>query len=252
MPESTLTLTYTNLLALVGEFMGVGRTPTGESLAKVNDAIDKGYRQFLNPIVPGQKKAHRWSFLTPVASITLAAGDYDYPLPDDFGGLMGTFTYPANTTSETIQVTGEGRIRELRAQNPWSGRPRLAALRPVAVTLSSSRFEVIFWPTPATVEAVTYRYSRLLNRLGVTNLYPVGGAQHSETILECCLAAAEQMWDDQQGLHKQASIERLAASILFDRSQGPDNLGYNADGSDLRAASDRLSEVLWDGQTMPF
>ena len=62
-----------------------------------------------------------------------------------------------------------------------------------------------------------------------------GGAEHSETILAACLAAAERNPDDgSNGVLKQDFMERLAASISQDQARQPDYYGYNAE-QQLRA-----------------
>lgn len=254
MAESTLTLVYADLVARVGDFLGVGRTPTGNDLVVVDEAIASGYRRFLLPVVPGHAKVHRWTFLTPTATLALTPGDYDYNMPDDFGGILGTFHYPSGSGYADVTITGEGRIMVLRASDSSQGPPVFAGFRPRAIdgTAGSTRHEVVFWPTPGVAETLTYRYWRLLGKLSATNKYPLGGAEHAETILECCLAAAELHRDDTLGNHYQVSLERLAASVELDRSLGPDNLGYNFDGGDGALPWSRVTETLYEGQSMDY
>src|SRR3990167_8272096 len=54
----------------------------------VDRIVDMGLRRFyFPPVIPGEKKAHEWSFLYVTTTLATAANDYTYDLPDDFGGL---------------------------------------------------------------------------------------------------------------------------------------------------------------------
>ena len=56
---------------------------------------------------------------------------------------------------------------------------------------------------------------------------------HAETILESCLAIAEQRMENQSGIHSQKFVERLTASVAHDKQYyTPERGGYNADRSD--------------------
>ena len=239
--EPGLTRTVAELVAEVGDSLGVGRTPTGDDLAMVLRLIDSGYRQFLFPVpLPGENTAHRWSFLCPMTTLSLAATDFDYDLPGNFGTLKGTFTYAAGVTSTEIRVCGEAQIRALRAAHNRNGDPYLAGIGVKAYAeATGTRFEVVFFPTPDKARVLTYAYDVLLDKLsknyvaGGADIYPLGGAKHSETLLECCLAVAEQRRDDMGGgFHTGRARELMGASIAADRANAPDYLGYNADGSD--------------------
>jgi hypothetical protein len=64
--------------------------------------------------------------------------------------------------------------------------------------------------------------------------YPYGGATHAETILESCLAVAEQRLDDSAAVHSSKYRMCLEASVMADRRHRPQLLGYNGDRSDGR------------------
>lgn len=245
--EPGLTLTVADLVAEVGDALAIGRAPTGDDLTMVLGVIDSGYRQFLFPgPLPGEKAAHRWSFLSPVETLDLAGDDYDYDLPARFGTLRGTFTYASGITSTPIRICGEAHIRALKAAHTRTGDPYLAATRiKTYAEGTGTRFEVVFFPTPSQVRTLTYAYDVLLDKLsenyvaGGSDIYPLGGAKHSETLLECCLGVAEQRRDDMMGIHTARIMDRdgsptglMEASVLADRANAPDYLGYNADGSD--------------------
>jgi hypothetical protein len=71
---SVLTVTYSILRREVGRFLGYGRDPTAwtggsDEAVDVEDILRSGVRRVLTPPpLPGEKKAHEWSFLRPVAT----------------------------------------------------------------------------------------------------------------------------------------------------------------------------------------
>jgi hypothetical protein len=83
------------------------------------------------------------------------------------------------------------------------------------------------YPTPDQAYTITFNYVAYPYSLTLSHPYPLGGDAHGDTILESCLAAAEESLDDDQTLHTGRFQERLAASIAFDKRKGPESLGYN-------------------------
>lgn len=77
MAEPTLSLSYSDLQAEVGEYLGYGRTPgkwSDEQTAQVAACIASGLRQFYFPKPIGnQPIAHEWSFLKPTTTLTTSA-----------------------------------------------------------------------------------------------------------------------------------------------------------------------------------
>ena len=250
--ESTLTLGYKELLAEVGQFLGYGKGaefghPAWSTKQKdeLRSIVDSGLRQFYNPppLAPGEA-SYDWSFTKPTASIEIASGASTAQLPDDFGGFEGELTISTSGSSSwhTIPQTNEGVVRERHAANPTTtGRPMMAAQQPLKGTSGrqGQRYQLYVWPI--TDQAYTLRcpYYYHPNALSESLPYHLGGMGHSETILESCLAIAEQRLDDTGGIHTAKFMERLAASISLDRRMKPQNLGYNRDLSDLRVRHPR-------------
>lgn len=245
MAESTLAVAYRDLRADVAFFLGYGR---GEDFgdkkftkAQENDlavVLKSGLRQFYNP-PPMNGVVYRWSFLRPVADLTLASGENTVALPDDFAGFEGRITV-SGTQSQSfwaVTITGEGRIREMFARLPGaSGQPQYAAEQVLKGTNinEGQRRQLFVYPTADGDYTLTVAYYILPDFLSGTKPYAYGGAQHAETLLESCLAIAEQKLDDAMGVHTEKFHERLAASIAADQASKPANLGYNADRSDGR------------------
>lgn len=245
MAESSLSVAYWELAGEVGHFLGYGRGPKYENPEWTTDqwnsilsCLKSGLRNFYFPVsVDGTPSSYNWSFLTPTTSIDLTTGDNTTQLPDDYGNIEGTMTVasPINQVCWDIQFTGEGIIRERYAAcQTLTGRPQMAAIRPVKGTemKRGQRFEVIVWPIPDQAYTLQLRYYLLPEVLSGTLPYAYGGATHAETLLESCLAIAEERLDDTRSTHASKFKERLAASISMDRRSKPQNLGPNLDRSD--------------------
>ena len=258
MAESSLSVAYWELAGEVGHFLGYGRGPKCENPEWTTDqwnsilsCLKSGLRNFYFPVsVDGTPGSYNWSFLTPTTSIGLTQAVDVATLPDDYGNIEGSMTIssPTNQVSWPIQISGEGVIRERYAQCPTAtGRPQLAAIRPRKGTemTRGQRFEVIVWPIPDTAYTLDLRYYLLPEVLSGTLPYAYGGATHSETLLESCLAIAEERLDDTRSTHASKYKERLAASISMDRRSKPQNLGYNGDRSDATDWRRRFG-YYWD------
>lgn len=229
MAESSLSLTFTDLQTDVADYLNLTRTSANwstDDTARINRAINRGYRQFLYPVQIDRMHAHDWSFLRPATTIATVASDADYALPDDLERIVGDLTWPASTSYPSIQQTSDEAIRQWRQVDDSTGIPRHYAVRPVAGDGSTGqRHEMLLYPTPSSAWTLTYRYVRRPAALSNSNLYPIGGTEHGETILASALAMAELERHETKGARWAYFLERLAASIHRDRSQAPGNLG---------------------------
>ena len=299
MAEPTLSLSYDDIVAELGFYVGWTRTPANWSVpqaAQLDAMLQTGYRRFLT--------AYDWSFLRPVTSLSVWAdltitsgitvtGVYAAPIstitasaaafyptmvgrnitittvagtflistytsatvikvtgdatcaaktfsltsyglfgmPDDFGQAEGDFTFEPSAGYPAIPIVGESQIRAMRQKGETTGRPRYIAIRPRAVAATGQRYDAYAWPTPDTTYVLSYRKRIGLAKLATTN-YPSGGVTHSETVLECCLAVAEERMNGAPGLHAGAAQARLAESIRLEAQMGPETLGYCGDTSD--------------------
>lgn len=242
MAESTLTLGYPELQVEVADYLGFNTdtaTWDATTTARVDRIIQSGVRQFyFPPNVPGVPR-HEWSFLKAArGTLTLTDGDYDYDLPDDYGGQEAGFTYASTDyVYHTVVIVPEGKLLALRQDTTAEDDPQYAAIRPKASTggTTGHRFEAIFWPTPGTTRTLTYPYKVLANEISTGSPYPLGGMSHSETVKASCRAVAEREKNDERGVERTYFTERLLASIQQDqREHGPKYFGYNGDRSDRR------------------
>ena len=176
-------------------------------------------------------------------------GNDDYILPENFSGIEGDLTYQPSVSSDTVIVVSESKIRSLRQQTPKDGNPVYAGIRALSTDGTSlQKHEIMFWPRPDSDLELEYKYYLLPQALTVDNPYPYGAKTHGETILQSCLAIAEQRLDDKADIHWQRFMERLAASIQYEqRTSRYQIIGYNGDNSDgLRRCNKNrnMDEVL--------
>lgn len=213
-------------------FLGYGYNPDTmdeEKASKIESFIQSGVMQFYyHPPLPvgdkGEVMAHRWSFLTPVAELPLVNGVSEYDLPEDCAGAIEEFTAATVGTDiaggpAKISVVDEPSLRQLQQTSQASGLPKYAALRPLrSEGDTAQRWQVVFYPTPNDTRTLSYRYTIAPPPIGEDRKWPYGGKQHAETILQSCLAVAEQReTKDANGPATARFMQRLAASIQFDK-----------------------------------
>jgi len=231
MTESTLSVRWSDLESYVAIFAGWDRTAASWEATQITDfvlIVKKGLRKFYYPpAIPPETIPYEWDFLRPTATHTLANGDWDYDLPENFGGLV----LPRSVVYSTDQTGSDGRrlrkispeeLLALRIQGAATGTPLYWAQRQlVYVPTTGHRYEMLFYPTPAANEAndvITYRYVVAPDTITSTNMFPIGGTLHSECIIEAVLSAAEEFLDDEpNGIHSQKFQALLGASIRVDQ-----------------------------------
>lgn len=158
---------------------------------------------------------------TAVAATFAIDSGGDYTLPSDFGGLAGPITQEANKGRTAIALVGEAEILDRRSFEYSSGTPLRGAIRPRAHdSLTQQRSELIIWPAASMDYPVKLRYAVQAvtpDTAGDYATYPYGGAQHGETICECCLAAAEKHINGlPEGPRAAEAARMLAGAISID------------------------------------
>lgn len=238
---------------LIGRFIGVGANPatwTHGQQSEIAEIVRSGLRNFLlPPIIPGERYAHRWSFLRPVLQVQLTANVDTLELPIGFSMMNGPLTYVDNTSlcRPEIEVTAESIVRKNLRSHPCTGRPEMTALR-LKRDVTENAYELVFWPTPNDdyLLDLPCKMDPDMYASGATEL--PGGNDHAQTVLESCLAAAEQMRPELGNHHQQIYMVRLASSISYDlEKHSPDTLGYNGDRSDVS-----ISELSLRAHTTPL
>lgn len=257
MAESELSITYSDLMAEVADFLGYGVDDdawTEAQTAQVDRFVQSGVRKFYYPpAMEGVPQGYEWSFMKPVATIDTIDGDGEQDLPDDLGRVLGDFFYESSVYRASIPVVSEAMVLAARSRTSVEGPPTIAAIRhKTQEEGSGQRLEVMWAPVPDTAYTLTYCYEAYSGKLSEDNPYPLGGMKHSECLTESCLAIAEQRANDEAGLHTVAFARALADSVARDQKQGARYYGSMATPSDPRARS-RFTEanypITYKGET---
>ena len=237
--NSTLALKKADYEAEVGDFLGFGRGSaqgeeewTTDKATKIRMDVASGLRRFY-------WCGHPWSFLKPLAALTLKDGDSTVDLPDDFGGIDNgarvTVTTSSNAYTTILGFVSPVIVKQAHSENQDAeGFPELIAQRPVK-NMAPGRMqtsELYVYPTADQEYTLTFPYYFNPNYLTDVSPYVYGGIEHHEAILECCLAVAEMRRDGMVGVHAQEALRLLGVSIGMDKRKQPTRLGYNHDRSD--------------------
>ncbi|MEM9354587.1 MAG: hypothetical protein AAGB04_00095 [Pseudomonadota bacterium] len=259
----TLEVNRSQLMRLVGRVMGIGTNPdswTHGNKVEVHEVVRAGLRRFYHPIaIPGDKVPHQWSFLEPVASLQLSAGDGIYDLPGDFAVLRGHITYVPEHSSLYPPITriSEQSLRLKQQRTQTTGRPQCFAIRTKDTDATAgTRHELLVWPQPDQDYDVHYRYAINPDQLVDDAALPLGGQPHAQTLIAACMAAADEFQQENRG-HESRFQSHLISSVGFDRQQdAPDQMQYNHDRSDWNDQGDSLdwhgfdeNIVTYNGQT---
>lgn len=240
--ESTLTIPKKELEAQVGLFLGYGRGEqynekawNDKQLGIIDQCVRSGLRQFYYPPPVGGRK-YTWAFLSPVATLTLPSAGTTVELPDDFGSLVGDVVNVTTGSRRTgLKVPISALVRQYSQASPDQvGEPQYAILEPVRGTTAkqSSRWQIRLWPIADQEFTLRFRYNIAPDSLTGDRPYAYGGAPHAETLIESCLAIAEERFDNEHDVHRTKWQERLAASVAYDSDNQPQTFGYNGDRSD--------------------
>lgn len=163
-------------------------------------------------------------------------------LPDDFYGVLITpWTYNIGGPRLTVNTVSEITVRELRAGANTSGTVSTAAHRPIRTSAASTgeRWEVMFWPSPATTNTLTAVYKRWPQKLALSTDRSIAGPQHDRTVLAAAIAEAERQRGDSLGPREQEYQAALARSRKLDARAYTVRATEYGDRSEDRAAFGR-------------
>lgn len=216
--ESTLTYSFEDLYKDVGEYAGLGRSPTGEDLATVKRRTNDGYRAFLG--------AHSWNFLKQ-SSILPIKTSWQVPLPDNFESMKTSFKYSPTDGGGEMEETDESTILAMRSgSNSTTGRPVKFAIRPSKYsTAETVKWEAIFFPAPGGAYELHYSYWIVVNKLVETDDKPICGAEHSQALRAYCLAEVEAFDDEIEGVWTKKLPFLLLDSIKKDGKKAARSVG---------------------------
>jgi hypothetical protein len=242
MDESTLIAAYDDLRVDVAYHLGYTRTVDNWNQRQLDNlaaTLKTGSRQFYFCGEP-------WSFLKPVRSVTLHSGQNVCRLPGDYGACEGPITVSVDGQGSFYRQlrTGPAQdvyLREKRMPNtPGSPAILCEEVAPGSPNArQSSRVQFHVWPTADADYTLTFPMKILPNALTGELPFAYGGADHSQTLLQSCKAAAERDIDS-IGPQSPAAIQQpefarmLEISKTLDRRRKPHTVGVMWDRSDLR------------------
>lgn len=243
---TSMAYTYSTLYNRVSKLLGTygSSGPSGTDLTDAQDYVKSGYLRFLT--------AYDWTFRRRYATLSFESGEYVYAMPQDFGGFRTTFTFDASSGYPPITERSEGELMELRSYGTHSGYPQYFAVRSGKYEPSAGQtYEVVVWPTPDAASTVYYSYYYMPPMMSNDADLPMAGAEHAETILRFCLAAAEEEADENQGVHAASAMQLFADSVRVDKLREPRNLGpmnnYGGLSSwEIARGSSRINDVSYN------
>ncbi|MEM6365601.1 MAG: hypothetical protein AAF745_14325 [Planctomycetota bacterium] len=217
----SLKITYDELRRHVGRHLGFDRSPSNweaDQATDVADIVRDGVRGFYWPKVDGVSE-HKWSFLCPIATVTMSSDLDRYDLPEDFVRLCNSFTFKSEQSRRCLDKVDEKSIRSMADRN---GVPLYFAIRPKPQ--AENRYEMLVHPTPDDEYTLEYRYEKSPPELGDGNPEHLGSAAHSQTLLLSCIASAERTLNVESSMRSEGGINivsqfqaALLASIALDQ-----------------------------------
>ena len=223
------TLTFDKIRQRIGLKRGYGSTIADwddDQKELVEQFVADGLDMFYN------QSSYEWSFMAPIVTLKIPDGTTEIALPASFGFLAGDIYFESSVAAAVpLEVRNAGEVLLARQRDSsTTGRPQCAAIDERAPSeLHGQRKYLIFWPEADDDYTVTLRYTVLSDALSSSNPFPWGGAAHTQTILQACLAKSEQ-FDGTIGIQTQLYMLSLAASKDYDRRVKAQTLGYNGDG----------------------
>jgi hypothetical protein len=176
--------------------------------------------------------------VTGLSGETYSLKHREYDLPDDFGGMVESFTYRVDQTrGRTLTRVNESMIRTIDSYPEHTGTPEYFAITSVAPTSAQeSKSRAVFNPSPDGTYTLWYRYSVVPPMLdGSSYVYAHGGAEYSETLKLSCLDVALSTLYRDDSAHARF-MESLTAAVQRDRRVNRPTThgrGVFSDGYDL-------------------
>jgi len=219
-------LNWSEAYLKVSEFLGLGSSPSGTNLTKVEDITFRGLRRFYYPMDQTNKQSYVWSFLKKYYSLSTITDSWKYALPSDFSEMITKPSFGAGTGYAPLRQRDPQQMIEERVASESTGYPKYYAIVPVTYDNEVGTFyEFWVYPTPSSVHQLRFFYKiDPLKQENITDFFP-GGVKSVEAILENCLAVAEQQEDDVVGLHTQLAMMLTQELIVTDKKPTTDKIG---------------------------
>lgn len=221
-----LDLNFSEVYIKVSEYLGLGSAPAGDNLTKVKAIVYRAYNRFLNPLNTVTGKRHVWSFLKRRHVIQTQGDVWKYPLPPNFGRMLGKPQYDSGTGRHQLTKVGGDYILQRRAYHSSKSYPCFYSLEPLKQDDDvGTRWEIWVWPEANGAYPITFTYEVLPEKPVDTTDFFFGPPFCSEVILELALSIAEIQEEDAAGVHSQIATGMLQDLILQDDIDCPDTVG---------------------------
>lgn len=214
---------YSDIRKEVGHLRGYG-LDIDEWTAEQKELVELILKRGTNKFYTGA--SYDWNFLKPLVTLTILDDSESLLLPVNFAYLIGEIYFDGSNAGCPLAVENEAVVfRRRNSAVTSTGIPQFACITPEAPGSTHGPRQLLsFWPTADQDYEITFRYSVLPEALSTAQPYPYGGQAHSNTILEACLAASEQM-DGNLGIHTILYSQALSGSIEHDRRTKAQALG---------------------------
>lgn len=205
---------------------------THQQRGMVDSVIESGLNRFYYP-PPGEfnlanateaqkerlrRAPHAWTFMQRTVTINTVINQTEYDLPIDFAAFIGQ---PTTNRQSSLAIVNESHLRQLIDSTLDTGPPQYAAVHYSAGDGSSrSRAKLVVYPRPTAVEPLKIKHAIAPPMLTDALPWPVAGVEHTETILTCCLAVADERMGKDPSLALQMMMQQLATSIMVDLQTG--------------------------------
>lgn len=177
-----------------------------------------------------------FSFLRPIALITLASGASTVDLPSDFSWLIGdVIPYEAAATRCRFPIRPAGDVYALESESPtMTGPPQVGCVDAVRGTgpNQSNRFQLKVFPVADQAYPLRIQYSLIQNAMTDSFPYAYGCGQHPQLLKAAVIAAYEMRYDKPNTDCWMMFQQLLQAAVTADKRRKASNAGQNIDTSD--------------------
>lgn len=187
---------------------------------ELDDLVESGLRMVYYPPPLGEGMSHVWSFLHRVREVETAPSSAVIELDADFEGIAGHIVayFPLGNRKLAVVSWEQLRASVSAGGNP-PGVPQYAAFRiKTAEEGGGETWQLHLAPIPNLVMTLRFMMKFAPPKLTDAAPYPLGGTVHSETFKAAVAAAAEIHEHDEQGVRHKLFLERLTASIAYDKA----------------------------------
>lgn len=237
MSGASIAITLPELEIIIANDRGYSLDPKQWSQKQkyiINDVVVSGVAQvYCLSTVDGERVVPDWTFLKPIAELSLPSGSKLIKLPDDFGSLAGPLAVKSSATTTSpwrIRTSNEAAIMAMYSVTPtMTGPPAFAsevALRDMSPDSGQRRGLMIF-PLPDQDYLLQAQYSIIPDRLSGAQPFAYGGPRYRELFIASCLATSEQRFDNVEGVMTKKFQQMLLGAVSEDNKNRADNLGYN-------------------------